>query len=74
LAAPKNSNGRVVSKPKAAVFAIALAVLIVNFILLLRGLIGNLEFFGVIVIVAISANAAFSLINRRDRKKQQKRQ
>jgi len=69
---PKTQNRRPVSKAKGAVFVVALVVLILNFALLLVGKLSTIEFWGIILVVAVGANAAFSLINRRARNQQAK--
>jgi positive regulator of sigma E activity len=60
-----------VVKSKAVVFVIALVILMLNMFFWLNGTLTFLEFMGILVAVALGANAAFSLINRRNKLKQQ---
>jgi ABC-type iron transport system FetAB permease component len=61
---------KIIVKEKVAIFIIATVVLLLNLFLMLDRIFSYLEFVVVIFLVAVCANGAFSLIDRR-RKKQQ---
>ena len=64
---------KVIVKSKALVFVIALMILVLNLFLWIDGIFNYLEFLGVFIVVALVANAVFSLINSRNRRNQQSR-
>jgi hypothetical protein len=70
MAANNESKPRkVIVKSKAFIFVIAMVLLILNLFLWIEGVFTYLEFLGVFIVVALVANAVFSLINRRNRRK-----
>jgi positive regulator of sigma E activity len=64
------SRPRKLIKSKVVVFFIALVILILNWFFWFNGTLSFLEFLGILIAVGLGGNAAFSLINRRNRMKQ----
>jgi len=58
-------------KSKVIVFSVALVILIINWLFWFIGTLSFLEFIAILIAVGLGGNAAFSLINRRNRMKQQ---
>ena len=56
---------KVIVKEKVAIFIIATVVIVFNLFLLLDRIFSFLEFFGVLFVIFVGANAAFRLIDRR---------
>jgi hypothetical protein len=62
---------KVIVKEKAAIFIIATVVLVLNLFLLLARIFSFLGFLLVLLVIFVGANAAFRLIDRRRKSKQE---
>ncbi|MGD0202948.1 MAG: hypothetical protein ABSC20_03460 [Candidatus Bathyarchaeia archaeon] len=67
----KSMSPKVIVKEKAAIFIIATVVLVLNLFLLLARIFSFLGFLLVLLVIFVGANAAFRLIDRRRKSKQE---
>ena len=59
---------KIIVKAKAAIFIIAVVVLVFNLLLMLTGIFSYLEFLLVLAAIFVGANVGYRLIDRKDEK------